>query len=338
MTRVDLRPTFGIALAQRFTLEENLRLAELADQVGFDRVACADNLFMRPVWPVLTAVARVTRRVEIGPLVTHPVAVHPAVTAAHLAQLDEISRGRAFLGIGRGTLAEQAGITPRRPIAAVREAIEVIARLLRGDRQGFQGTVFSLAGGAALRWTPRRPRVPVVVGTAGPRLAEVAGELADGVNVGFHLDPAHLPLVARHMARGATKAGRDPASLVLGCGPMTAVDRDGEAARERARQELGAVLPALAGRPGFPPVDPGEVAAVEAALRQGGPDAAARHVSPATLDAFCLAGTPADLVARVEALLATGVRHVTFCPPLGPDPEDAVRQLGETVLPRFRRR
>jgi 5,10-methylenetetrahydromethanopterin reductase len=338
MARVDARPTFGIGLAQRFTLAENVRLAELAEAAGFDRVSCSDNLFMRPVWPVLAAAARATRRVEVGPLVTHPVATHPAVTAAHVALLDELSGGRAFLGIGRGTLAEQVGMTPRRPVTAVREAIEVIARLLRGDRGGFEGAVFRLAPGAALRWTPPRPRVPVVVGTAGPKLAEVAGGLADEVNVGFLLNPVHLPVVRRHVDLGATQARRDPARLVLGIGPLTAGAGAREAARALARRHLALALPALAGRPEFPPVDPGELAAVEAALGRGDREGAARHLSPATLDAFCLAGTPADLVPRVEALLALGVRHVSFCPPLGPDPAAAVRTLGETILPRFRDR
>ena len=336
MARVDPRPTFGICLAQRFTLAENVRLAELAEQAGFDRVSCADNLFMRPVWPVLAAAAGVTRRVEIGPLVTHPVASHPAVTAAHVALLDELSSGRAFLGIGRGTLAEQVGMAPRRPVTAVRESIEVIARLLRGDRRGFPGAVFSLAAGAALRWTPPRPRVPVIVGTAGPKLAEVAGELADEVNVGFLLNPAHLPVVRRHLEGGATKAGRDPSRLVLGVGPLTAVDADREVARALARRHLVPILPALAGRGEFPRVDAGELAAIDAALRRGDVEGAGRHVSPATLDAYCLAGTPADLIPRVEALLALGVRHVTFCPPLGPDPAMAIRALGGTVVPRFR--
>jgi 5,10-methylenetetrahydromethanopterin reductase len=141
--------------------------------------------------------------------------------------------------------------------------------------------------------------------------------------------------VKRHLALGATRAGRDPARLTLACGPLTAVAADGEAARELARQHLSVFLPVLASRPDFPPVDPGEVAAVEAALRRGGAEEAARHVRPATVDAYCLAGTPEDLIRRVEALLALGVGHVTFCPPLGPDREAAVRLLGERVLPRF---
>lgn len=330
-------PAFGIGVGQLFPLEENLRLAALAESLGFSRVSCADNLFMRPVWPILTAVAGVTRRVEIGPLVTHPFLTHPAVIAGHVAQLDELSGGRAFFGIGRGAFYDQVGVTTPKPITAVRESIEVVTRLLRGDRRGYRGEVFSLAEGAALRWTPLRPVVPIVVGSWGPKLSELAGEVGDEVDVGFLLNPAHIPLVKRHLELGATGAGRDPARVTLACGPLTAVAADRETARAFARHHLSLFLPVLARLPGFPPVDPTEVAAVEGALRRGGAEEAARHVRPETVDAFCLAGTAEDLIPRVEALLALGVGHVTFCPPLGPDREAAVRLIGEAILPRFAR-
>jgi 5,10-methylenetetrahydromethanopterin reductase len=330
-------PAFGIGLGQLVPLEENLHLAELAEALGFHRVSCADNLFMRPVWPILTAAAARTRRVELGPLVTHPFLTHPAVIAAHVAQLDELSGGRAFFGIGRGAFYDQVGVTTPKPITAVRESIEVVARLLRGDRTGYRGEVFSLAEGAALRWTPLRAQVPIVVGSWGPKLSELAGELADEVDVGFLLNPAHLPVVREHLAAGAARAGRDPARLTLACGSLTAVAAERGPALAFARHHLSLFLPVLARLPGFPPVDPAEVAAVEAALRRDGPEAAGRHIGEATVHAFCLAGTPADLIPRVEALLALGVRHVTFCPPLGPDRAAAVRLLGETILPRFRR-
>jgi 5,10-methylenetetrahydromethanopterin reductase len=292
---------------------------------------------MRPVWPILTAAAARTRRVEVGPLVTHPFLTHPAVIAAHVAQLDELSGGRAFFGIGRGAFYEQVGVTTPKPITAVRESIEVVTRLLRGDRAGFRGEVFSLAEGAALRWRPLRGKVPIVVGSWGPKLSELAGEVADEVDVGFLLNPAHIPVVNRHLEVGAARAGRDPKQVTLACGSITAVAPDRGAALALARHHLSLFLPVLARLPGFPPVDPAEVAAVEAALRREGPESAGRHIGDGTVHAFCLAGTPADLIPRIEELLALGIRHVTFCPPLGPDREAAVRLLGERVRPRFER-
>ncbi len=330
---VSARATFGIGLGQLFPPGENLRLAEAAEALGFDRVSCADNLFMRPVWPILAAAAARTRRVEVGPLVTHPFLTHPAVIAAHVAQLDELSGGRAFLGIGRGAFYEQVGLAPPRPITAVLESIEVVARLLRGDRSGFAGEVFALAEGAALRWTPLRPAVPIVVGSVGPQLAELTAARADEFDVGFLLNPAHLAVLGRHLAAGARRAGRDPAAVTLACGPVTAVDPDRAAALALVRRHLALFLPVLARQAGFPPVDPAEIAGVESALRRDGPDAAGRRIGDATVRAYALAGTPEDLIPRLQALLALGVRHVTFCAPLGPDRVAAVRLLGERVLP-----
>ncbi len=326
----------GIGLSQLVTLQENIRLAQLAEEVGFSRVSCADNLFMRPVWPILTLVAEHTRRVEVGPLVTHPYLTHPALIAGHVAELDEMSNGRAFLGIGRGAFYDQVGLAPEKPITAVREAIELIAQLLRGDRGGYRGQVFTLAEGAALRWQAPRREVPIVVGTWGPQLSELAGAMAHEADVGFLLNLDHIRIVKEHLERGARRAGRDLGSVAVSCGSLTAVAPDGVAARAFARHHLSLFLPVLARIPAFPPVDPAELQAVEAALKQGGPQQAARHVSDATVEAFCLAGTPEDVLRRVEQLAAAGVRHITFCPPLGPDRQEAIRLLAAKILPHFR--
>jgi len=338
MVRDHAAVHFGIGLSQLVPLQENVRLAQLSEEVGFDRVSCADNLFMRPVWPILTLVAEHTRRVEVGALVTHPYLTHPAVIAGHVAELDELSGGRAFLGIGRGAFYDQVGLTPEKPLTAVREAIELIALLLRGDRGGYRGRVFTLADGAALRWDPPRQEVPIIVGSWGPKLAEMAGELAHEVDVGFLLNLDHIRVVARHLVLGAQRAQRDPQSVRVGCGSITAVAEDRASALALARHHLSLFLPVLARIPAFPTVDPAEVVAVEAALRAGGPREAAPHIGDATVEAYCLAGTPEDVISRIEELVGAGVRHVTFCPPFGADRWGAIRLLGAKVLPHFRAR
>ncbi len=329
---------FGIGLSQLVALDENVRLAQLAEEVGFSRVSCADNLLMRPVWPILALVAEHTRRVEIGPLVSHPYLTHPAMIAGCVAELDELSGGRAFMGIGRGAFYEQVCLDPPKPMAGVRDAVEIFLRLLRGDRRGYRGEVFSLAEGAGLRWQPPRREVPIVVGTWGPKLAEIAGELAHEVDVGFLMKLDHIRVVKEHLERGARRAGRDAGRMIVSVGALTAVAADRAAALTFARHHLSLFLPVLTRIPEFPPVDPAERVAVEAALERGGPQEAAPHVKESTVAAYCLAGTPEDLIPKIEGLAAAGVRHLTFCPPLGPDREEAIRLLGAEVLPRFRSR
>lgn len=76
----------------------------------FQELSVHDVVWWRPVWPILTLVAEHTDRVLVGPDVTHPYLVHPAATAQNLAALDELSRGRAVLGVGRGSFLEPLGI------------------------------------------------------------------------------------------------------------------------------------------------------------------------------------------------------------------------------------
>jgi 5,10-methylenetetrahydromethanopterin reductase len=328
-------PHFGWGLSQLVPLRENVRLALRAEAGGFHRVSCADNLFMRPVWPILTLVAEHTRRVEVGALVTHPFLTHPAVIAGYAAEVDEISDGRAFLGIGRGAFYDQVGLDPQKPVAAVRESLEVIGRLLRGERDGYKGEVFTLAPGAGLRWRPPRTAMPIVIGSWGPKLAELTGEVGHEVDVGFLLNLEHIAMVRDHLHLGARRAGRDPAEVKVSCGSFTSVAADRAAALAFARHHLSLFLPVLARIPAFPRVDPAELQAVESALKRGGPADAARHVGDATVEAFCLVGTPRDVIARIERLVGSGVGHVTFCPPHGPDPDESLRLIASEVLPHF---
>ena len=159
--------------------------------------------------------------------------------------------------------------------------------------------------------------------------------MAHEVDVGFLLNLAHIRLVRDHLHLGARRAGRDVRAVKVSCGSFTSVSADRAAALTFARHHLSLFLPVLARIPAFPRVDATELEAVETALKRGGPAEAASHVREATVQAFCLAGTPEDVIGRIEQLVAAGVRHVTFCPPHGPDPDEAIRLIARRVLPHF---
>ena len=111
--------------------------ARLAEACGFDAVWIADERFYREAYSVLAQVASATDRIRLGPCVTDPFARHPALTAMAIATLDEISAGRAVLGLGAGVSGfAELGIRPLRPPRAIREAIGLIRALLRGELTG----------------------------------------------------------------------------------------------------------------------------------------------------------------------------------------------------------
>ncbi len=86
---------------------------------------------------MLFTIAGHTRRLQLGPVTTQPFFVHPALTAANLACLDELSGGRALIGLSRGFpfYLDMLSLKPKRPVTALKEAVEVIDRLLRGKQR-----------------------------------------------------------------------------------------------------------------------------------------------------------------------------------------------------------
>lgn len=223
---------FAIQLHGTFPMTAYPDLARAVERHPFEELTVHDVVWWRPVWPILTLVGAATERVRVGPDVTHPLLVHPVVTAASVAALDELTGGRAVLGVGRGSLLEPLGIPPARP-EAVRRLVEDVRRHLA----------------SSFSWRPSRPAVPVFVGTFGPRMLELAAAgWADEVRPPGAWDTRFLEDVRRRIA------GR----VRLGCEVWTVIDRDRERARDLGREVLARFLPAMGAMTAFYGVDPDE--------------------------------------------------------------------------------
>jgi len=283
---------FGLGLQSDKPLEEYARLGRRAEELGFDVVTVYADLMFQPPLPALLAIAEATERVRIGPSCLNPFTVHPVEIAGQTAVLDAASRGRAFLGLARGAWLDALGLDTARPVTAIREAVEIVRRLLAGDASGFAGERFSLAPGVALRYDVLRPSVPLLIGTWSPRLAAYAGAEADELKVGGSANPALVPIMRERI--GAREVG-----LVFGA--VTVCDADGERARRVARAEAAMYLDVVAR------LDP---------TVEGEP----------ILDRFAFAGTPDEIGAQVEALRHAGVSRIDFGTPHG-----SLELLGEVV-------
>jgi 5,10-methylenetetrahydromethanopterin reductase len=244
-------------------------------------------LLFQPAIAPLLLIAQATERVRVGPAALNPYTLHPVEIAGQAAVLDLVSGGRAFLGLAHGAWLDRLGLEQPRPIETMREAVEVVRRLLGGDRSGFRGERFQLAPEVGLEYEPARKRIPLMLGTWRPRMAALAAEVADEVKIGGCANPAMVRLMREWI-------GRDEVGVVVGA--VTVVDRDGESARERAREKVAMYLDVV-GRLD-PTLEPGR---------------------PLPLERFVFAGTPAELVAHVEELAAAGVKRVEFGDPVGLD-------------------
>jgi 5,10-methylenetetrahydromethanopterin reductase len=135
--------------------------ARLAEAIGYDTVWLADERFFREVYSCLAHFAGHTSKVRLSPCVTDPYSRHPALTAMAIATLDEISGGRAILGIGAGISGfAELGISRRQPACAIYETIEVIRALLRCESVNFRGEVINLNQGR-LSFAPPRATIPI---------------------------------------------------------------------------------------------------------------------------------------------------------------------------------
>lgn len=300
-------PRFGIQLHADWPLADYPRLARTIEDRGFGELTVHDVIWKRPVWAVLTLIAEHTSRVLLGPDVTHPFARHPVVTASNIAAIDELSGGRAILGVGQGSFFEKAYIEHARPIAAVRELIQVVRQLLAGQRAAFSGQRFRLAGDAALRF-PSRP-VPIFVGTFGPRMIEMAATLVDEVRPPGQWATEYLPVVQRHIERGAERAGRDPAEIALTVDVWPFASRNRAAAQAMAERHTLQFLPYMKTLTDFHRIPDGDITRAVAT--------------------FSAVGDAVELTDGCQRLLAAGAKRITFSGALGPNVEEALAILGE---------
>src|SRR5215211_254506 len=167
-------------------------MARMAEDLGFDSIWNADHLIYRfpdkdvqgpwESWSLLAALAAVTSRVEIGPLVSCTSFRNPALLAKTADTVEEISGGRLILGLGAGWHEPEYiafGYPFDHRVGRFAEAIRIIAGLLREGRVDFEGTYYQ-ARDCELR--PRGPRTsgpPIMIGTTGDRMLRLTAEFAD---------------------------------------------------------------------------------------------------------------------------------------------------------------
>jgi 5,10-methylenetetrahydromethanopterin reductase len=333
----------GVALPLEAPAAELLALAAEAERLGYDAVWCNDDRLQHDVFAMLAAMAQRTRRVLIGPGVTNPYSRHAALIATAVATLDELSNGRARVGLGAGGTNHRAlGLRREAPAVALREAVAVIRGLLAGERVTLEGRVVQ-AREARLEFTPSRPDVPVFIGARGPRVLELAGEVADGVIVGNIATREGWSYALGRIEQGAQRAGRDVASIDICAWLYTCVADDARAAAEAIAPMVGTSL--ATSRPILHELGVEMPAAFGAAMERADWSLdrevvgdAARTLPREVIDAFGLAGTPDECRARLADLLEafpqiSEVAIVPF-PAAGQSAVDVVTRFIREVAPQ----
>jgi 5,10-methylenetetrahydromethanopterin reductase len=189
------------------------------EDAGFDSVGIHDHPSSgRDAYLALALAASATHRIQLFPATSSPVVRHPLVLASLAHSLEEVAPGRTCLTVAPGFISTRSIGKPRAGVAFMRESIRDLRRLLAGEEVGFGPTSTRLRNRSA---TP----TPVYLLAAGPRMIELAGEVADGVFLMVGLHPASVRGALHHLEEGARRSGRSLADfpmvfvVTLGLGP-----------------------------------------------------------------------------------------------------------------------
>jgi 5,10-methylenetetrahydromethanopterin reductase len=334
MTALTSRREASIAFQTDKTPAQYRELAQLVNRYGFDVVSVYGDAPFQPSFGPLMLMAPYLEQARLGPACVAPSRMSPVDMAGNVALLDHLTSGRAYLGIARGAWLERHGIrelTP--PIAAVRESVEIVRRLLSGSEGPYTGSVFHLESNVRLPYPVYRPYVPILIGTWGHKLGAIAGQLADEVKLGGCANPDMIPVMQRWIAEGEQQAGRPVGSVGVVVGAVTVVDPDSRPAKDLVKRDLALYLPVVAGLDPTVPIDPDLLARIGALVKAHQNDQAAALISDDVLAKFALAGSPEEVLTQTQALFEAGARRVEFGTPHGIRPQDGIRLLGERVLP-----
>lgn len=321
----------GLLLSGLRPPREAVAVAQAAEQAGIADLWVSEDYFERGAFTLAAAVAAGTDQARIGVGVVNPFTRHPLVTAMEFAALDELSGGRAVLGLGasnRVWIEDRCGIRFTEPLAALREATAIIRAALAGERVVTAGRHFRTD--ARLSFPAVRLDPPIHLGTKGRRGLRLAGEVADGVLLSLLAAPGYVRWALAQAGRRAGapgSAGRP--GWEAGAYVLAACGADAGRARAAVRRPLAAYL-GVHGRhdltrvAGLPP----ELAE---RFRSGwlAGDPAEALVTDELIDTFAVAGDPAQCRAGLDRLAAAGLDTAVLRDPGDPSITDLLALTAE---------
>ncbi len=303
---------FGFGFVPTQPLAESLRVVQLGERLGYAMAWIPDQTFYRDPFLIMAHWAQATEQIQLMIGVTNPYTRHPAQVARAIATVDEISGGRANLGIGSGNRRElllPMGYEQDAAAARTREMLTLVRALMRGEELQHESP-YVTAKDLQLSWRPERI-VPIYIAARGALMLEAAGELADGAAIGALVSEEGLDYAFAALERGAARAGRSLDDLEIVSWVTCRVVEDEAAAHERLKPSVAHII-------GGAPLsllraigmEEGAIAALKRAYAAGGPAGAAPLVTRREIDMLTIVGTAARVRKTCERLAARGVGQI----------------------------
>lgn len=328
---------FSLRLNNDYPAQDYVRWAVQAEQFGFDQFWVSNDLFYRSAPVILTAAAAATRRIEIGTCILNPYTIHPAEITMIATTLDEVSNGRFNLGLSSGAadFLGWVGIEPHKPRTAVVETVEAVRQLMTGQSAAREGEFLTWSAEAHMRFSPFR-RAPVYIGAMSSRMCAEIGRIADG-GLPLLFPPEHYVQVIQWIEDGARQAGRSIGEIDVAACIWCSVSDNQAQAEDALKEKIAyyghAMSTTILEQLGLTHADFSEIERL--VMVEKDIETAKRLVTEPMMR-IGIAGSADKLIERLEQLAALGVRHISFGPPLGPDIDEAIRVIGQRVIPHFR--
>jgi 5,10-methylenetetrahydromethanopterin reductase len=315
-------------------IDEIHKRAVRAEELGYHGIFLGEShLSSIDSFQTLASCAMITKRVLLGIAVTNMVFRHPTVLAGAAASLNEISKGRAILGLGTGdgpVYSQGLKATPMREFEA---GVRMVRDLVQGKAIKFP------TGNVGISFYLRP--TPVYVSAEGPKGLQLAGRSADGVILGTGFDLRVYEWAKEKIREGTMEAGRNETDIAVVAAGMLCVLDNGDEARKIVRNRI-ANRAHHNFRFTFETVPPKELDGVKRFVagfdvmkpmeERVDPDL----VNDYLVRRFSIAGTPRECIERIEELKAVGVEHLMLTPARRVYGE-TVEAFAATVIPHFQK-
>lgn len=290
-------------------------LAALAEGRGYETVWVPEGAGTDSP-TLLASIAMGTGRIKLGTGIIPIFSRTPMSIAMTAAGLAALSQGRFILGLGVGhrpSVENSQGVPFSRPMSRLRDTINIVRGLLKGEQVTYQGRVFRVRN-AGLGGAAPEAHVPLYVAALGPQMLELAGEMADGVLLNWTAS-AYLEQAIEHVRQGAAKARRDPAEIDIAGYVRVAVVDDVGPAREGLKRQIVRYASNPFYRNFFQQTGfHEEMSAVDRALQHDDVGAAADAITREMQEQVAAVGGPEECALAIEKRRSLGLQLPVIAP------------------------
>ena len=316
---------FSLELLPNEPIGDIIEIIKIGEEIGFENVWITDHYNNRDVFEVLAVSSRETSTIKMGSGVSNPYVRNPVTIAAATATLNEISEGRAIVGIGPGDKAtmETLNLSWNKPVKTVKDAIGTVRSLLNGEKLD-QGAF--LSGTKAIE-----NEIPIYMAAQGPMMLKGSGEVADGCLINAS-NPKDFEIAIPLINEGIKKSTSAKDDFVYAAYTACSIDEDIEAAYNQSKIVVAFIM---AGAPDVVlerhNISKDVAKSVKDALSKYDFKTAGSLIDRDMINAFSVCGTPNDIQNKVEELEQLGVNEFVVGSPIGKDRIKSLRLLEDVI-------